>query len=74
MRRRLGIAMAVLALAAVLTLAFVGQNRWENRCRDASGTVEARFEGFITVIINGVPHLNPQYSYHCWIDGREVDV
>lgn len=74
MRTKLLITAGCLAFAAILTWAVIAQNAWANRCRDAGGTVEERFEGFMTIIINGQPHLQPQYSDHCWINGHEASV
>jgi hypothetical protein len=71
MRWLLGI-LAGFALAGVITWAVIAQNRWDDRCHQAGGTVESRFEGFMTIYINGHPYLQPQYSSHCWVNGREV--
>jgi hypothetical protein len=73
MRWTLG-AVAALLVGAAVWWAVANQNAWEGRCHDQGGTVETRFEGFITILIKGVPHLQPQYSYHCWVGGHEVRV
>lgn len=68
-------ALIVAVFAGGITWAVISQNRWDDRCHRAGGTVETRFEGFITVLIGSPPqpYLQPQYSDHCWVDGREVN-
>lgn len=74
----------IAALIGGITWAIVEQNRWEHRCHAAHGRVEQRFEGYITTyqyiydskgnIIGMIPQQTPDYSYHCWVGGREVSV
>jgi len=70
--------LVVAGLAGLAIWAIVAQGRWEARCHDAGGRVEERFEGYITTYTQvgnvQVPQITPQYSYHCWVGGREVDV
>ncbi|MDT5119260.1 MAG: hypothetical protein QOE30_4999 [Mycobacterium sp.] len=61
-------------VAGLVIWAVISMNAWESRCHDAGGTVETRFEGFMTIYVNNMPQLQPQYSYHCWVDGQEVQV
>lgn len=71
----LGIVGAVVLCGLVVWL-FVSMDRWEDRCHDAGGSVEERFEGFITVFVGNppMPQLLPQYSEHCMVNGTEVSV
>lgn len=67
-------AVAVLLVAAALALwAGLVQSRWGDRCRDSGGTVEKRFEGIRTTHIGNGQYPSAHYSYHCWINGREVN-
>ncbi|MFI5840570.1 hypothetical protein ACIA8K_12760 [Catenuloplanes sp. NPDC051500] len=79
--------LAAAGIAAILGLmvwAVVEHQRWESQCEQAGGRVERRFEymqqnahytygpkGNIT----GVWYSSdPVYSWHCWLNDREIEV
>jgi hypothetical protein len=74
----------IAALVGAVIWVVVAQHRWENRCHDAGGKVEQRFEGYITTfsytydakgnITSVIPVIVQDYSYHCWVNGAEVSV
>jgi hypothetical protein len=63
---RLGwiVALLIAAIAAGLIAVAIGMNDWENRCVAAGGVVEPRFVGIIGKA--------PTYTYHCMLDGTEI--
>lgn len=74
----------VAALLGGITWAIVAQNKWEHRCHNKGGRVEQRLDGYVMTphyIYDGKGNItstyftnDPQYSYHCWLGGAEVNV
>jgi hypothetical protein len=82
MRTAMGIFLA--AAVGLMVWGLVDLHRWSNRCHDAGGMIETRFEGYITTysytydakgnVTGMTPQMTPDYSYHCWVNGSEVNV
>jgi hypothetical protein len=87
MRDRWPMVLAATFIAAVvawIVVAVVMQVKWTNKCHDAGGWVEQRYEyssidmtymydskGNITAVI---PTVTQHYSFHCWVNHQEVSV
>lgn len=69
-------------LLIALTVTVIGivamiYNDFENECDRRGGTIEERFEYMQTTYISDgkgglTPIITPIYSYHCWVDEKEV--
>lgn len=60
MRRRWIVALLIAAAVAGLIAVAISMNR----CEAAGGVVESRFVGIIAKV--------PSYTYHCMLDGEEI--
>lgn len=74
-RLQWGVMLAAVLAAAVGVLALHSGGDWPARCEQAGGTVEERYEGMVTILDGNPPvsTLVPDYSFHCWVDGQEVE-
>lgn len=66
-------------LAGVIWWTAVGMDDWADRCQDAGGVVESRYLGDTVIYVNSgngvrVPIVTPNYSYHCMVNGQEINV
>lgn len=80
----LWVALAIALTAGVTVWAVVALHQWTKACHDAGGKVEERWEYADVQLVNSydakgnlvsvTPVVTQHYSYHCWVNGVEVQV
>jgi hypothetical protein len=76
------VALIVVSVLGLTAWAIVDFENWKHRCREAGGAVEERYEGTDMVItytydakgnVTGYYYTpTDRYSYHCWLNGQEI--
>ena len=78
MRFKLIVTAIIAVVVGVMIWFFIQMNDWEHKCNEMGGTVDTRLEYYQTTYVQSgntqIPVLTPIYSYHCMIDGQEVEV
>lgn len=61
-------------LVILITYLVIAMNNWEDRCNDIGGVVESRYMYTQMTTINNVTTYTDIYSYHCMVNGSEVEI